>query len=56
MKQFGLKKFFSEQIRKKSIIVISILVWFFQHFESLKEKKEKSPDSPSTSLASVSSL
>ena len=56
VKQFGLKKFFSEQIRKKSIIVISILVWFFQHFESLKEKKEKSPDSPSTSLASVSSL
>lgn len=56
VKQFGLNNFFSEQIRKKSIIIISILVWFFQHFESLKEKKEKSQDSPSTSLASVSSL
>lgn len=56
MKQFGLKKFFSEQIRKKSIIIISILVGFFQYLESLKEKKEKSCNSPSTSLASVSSL
>lgn len=56
MKQSGLKIFFSEQIRKKSIIIVSILVGFFQHLESLKEKKEKSWDSPSTSLASVSSL
>ena len=41
VKQFGLKKFFSEQIRKKSIIVISILVWFFSTFWKSEREKGK---------------